>query len=202
MAVACPCGGHLTAILKAERSGGPGMAKRHGKRRRRFGRYIRGSIDETTSFLNLNTRVLTTAIFDSVVNERTFVSSVVSTYALSEFTLVQGSGPIVVGIAHSDYSITELTEWLTQTGGWNETDLVAQEIGKRKIKLVGTFESPALVTEVVRLNDGKQIRTKCGWILNQGQSLQLWVFNSGDTSVGSGSTPVVRMQGHANLWPR
>jgi len=177
------------------------MAKHKGSGKRRFQKYLRGAIEENLSIGALNTRVAVKLNFGSVVNERTYVSSVKGTWTMSEFTKGAGRGPIEVGLAHSDYTATEILEYLTQSGSWNETDLVSQEIAKRKIRRVGVFEAPDAANEDAVLNDGKAIHTKCGWIMNQGQTLALWGFNSGSVALAT-TTPRIRILGHANLWPK
>lgn len=168
---------------------------------RNMGKYIRGTIDESTSFAALASKTVISAAFDQVVVDRMLCSSVKAIYSLRDFTPAVNSGPILVGIAHSDYSAAEIEEFLETSDSWDEGNKVEQEIANRLIRRVGTFQSPALATESVSLNDGKPIRTKLNWILNQGQTLQLWVYNLGSAAVAT-TTPVVDLAGQANLWAR
>ena len=174
---------------------------RNKPKRRKFTRYIRGNVDEELDMAGLASKDVVGAIFDEVVNERTFISSIKATWSLANFTPVINSGPIVVGVAHSDYTDAEIEEWLEQTGQWDEGNLVSQEVSKRKIRQVGVFETPDDSSDIVTLADGRQITTKCKWILLQGQSLRLWAFNSGTAAVQT-TAPDVHVTGHANLWPR
>ncbi len=135
------------------------------------------------------------------VNERTFVSSVVATYAISDWTPLAGVGPIIVGVAHGDYSSAEIEQWIENSGSWNEGDKVNQEIAKRQIRQIGVLKTPALVTLDSNLNDGKPMKTKLNWILNQGQTLDYWVYNSGDVAFAT-TDPDLTIVGHANLWPQ
>ena len=175
------------------------MARKRGTGR--FRRYLRGNVDERISFGGLGALGLNKQNFDSVVNERTYVSSIRATWTLDGYTPTQNAGPIVCGVCHSDYSAAEVLAWFTATGSWNETDLIAKEVANRKIRIVGTFPTPDAATDAVVLNDGKAILTKLGWILSQGQTLAQWVYNSGSQSVAI-TTPDVRATGHANLWPK
>lgn len=166
-----------------------------------MGKYIRGAVDEE---LNLGTLAGTTLVgdtFDSTVNERTLVSSIVARWSISTITPVAGNGPYLVGVAHGDYTDAEIEEYLEQTGSWNEVDLVAQEVGGRKVRRIGIFETPQAVEDTVVLNDGKPIKTKLNWIIAQGGTLKLWAYNMGGSAAAT-TTPVVRAQGHANLWPK
>ncbi len=173
------------------------------KRRRRMGKYIRGTVDETTALTTIGANAAIKGDFDEVVIERTLISSVVAAYSLSEFTAGAGIGPIVVGIAHSDYSAAEIEEWIETTSSWSEADKVQQEISNRLIRRIGVFEVLLGDTSGLAkvLNDGKLIKTKLNWILNTGQTISLWGYNQGGTAAAT-TVPLLKAQGHANLWPR
>ncbi len=168
---------------------------------RKMGRYIKGDVEENLDLGTLAAATLVSALFDSVVDDRTLVSSIVATWSMTNFTPIAEVGPIVVGVAHSDYSDAEIEAWLEATGSWNEGDKVAQEVTKRLIRKIGVFaeSESALIGET--LNEGKAIRTRLNWMLAEGQTLRLWAYNSGSAAVAT-TDPNVRLSGHANLWPR
>ncbi len=151
----------------------------------------------------LASRTLVSVAFDESVNERTFVSSLKAIWSLDDMTDAPDVGPILVGVAHGDYSATEIEEFIENTGSWDEGDLVNQEIGQRKIRVVGTFGTPggASVSGVKVLNEGRPITTKLGWILLQAQTLDLWAYNLGSSPIAT-TIPNLNVQGHVNLWPR
>ncbi len=164
------------------------MAKRRPK-----GRYVKGAIEHEMAIGALASKDVIAALLTEVVTERTRINSVRATYTMRESTVQEG--PIVVGIAHSDYNSAEIEEWIENTGSWGEGDLVAQEIGKRKIKQVGVFDLSGVVNE---LNDGLPIYTRCGWILTTGQTIRTWAYNQDESSpITTGSD--LMMLGHANL---
>ncbi len=176
-----------------------GAAKRKG--RRKYRRYIRGNVDELLSLGTLAARTLLSGAFDESVNERTFVSSLVGIWSMDDFTIGAGIGPIMVGVNHSDYSAAEVEEFIENTGSWNEGDMVAQEVGRRKIKIVGTFRVPTSDgTSVNTLNEGKPIHTKLKWVLLQSQSIEMWAYNLGTAALAT-TDPNVHLEGHVNLWP-
>ncbi len=179
------------------------MAKKR-PRRRSMGRYLRGNVNEELALSTLAGRTLVATTFDSTVNERTFVSSIVARWAMNNFTAALLDGPIMVGVAHGDYTDAEIEEWIETTGSWNEGDLVAtREVGRRLVKQIGVFATnPADTgTGSTVLNDGKAIKSKLGWILNQGVTLKIWAYNLGTSALAT-TSPVVKAEGHVNLFPK
>ncbi len=170
------------------------------KKRRKFRRYIRGNVDENLALGTLGPAALAVVDFDETVNERTFVSSADISWSLSNYTPSEGDGPIVVGLAHGDYTSAEILEFIQNTGSWNEGLLVEQEIGRRKIKIVGQFDIPGAASLGAVLNDGKPIKTRLKWILNQGETLQYWGYNQGTSALAT-TDPDVRISGAVHLWP-
>ncbi len=171
------------------------------KHPKKFRKYLRGNVDEELTIAALGSRALTAVAFDETVDERTFVSSLVASYSMDEFTLGANIGPIMVGIAHGDYTAAEIEAFIENTGSWSEGDLVSQEVAKRKIKIVGIFDDDSVSLGAVTLNEGKPIKTKLNWVLTQGQTIDLWAYNLGAAAVAT-TTPSVHCEGHANLWPQ
>ncbi len=165
-----------------------------------MGRYIRGNIAENLALGTLGANVLISGVTDTV-NERTLISSVVATYSLAGLTPGENIGPVLVGLAHSDYTDAEIEAWVENQTGWDEGDLASREIANRKIRRIGLFDEPATANLSVALNEGRTIKTKLNWIVNQGQGLSLWAYNTGTAAIAT-TDPNVHMQGHANLWPR
>ncbi len=175
------------------------LLAKHGRRRR----YLRGAIDHK---LNLGSTlapqtVIGSAIADVLVEEA-WLSSVKATWSMDLFTTASNRGPIVVGVAHSDYTDTEIEEWIENLNSWETKDKIGQEIARRKIRMVGTFFNPPdAAGAVALLSEGRMVRTKCGWMLGTGQTLKIWGYNSGSGALAT-TDPAVRVQGHANLWPK
>ncbi len=188
-------------IFRAEPYNYSEMARK--PRRRRMGRYIRGAINHK---LNLGTLAAATVIGSNlaeVVNERTLVSSIVTSVSVNDWTEGLNIGPIRVGVAHSDYSDAEIEAWIEATDSWDEGDKVAQEVAGRKIRDIGTMVSSFSGGSGSEsyLQDGKPIKSKLNWILLQGQTIKFWAFNMGSAAFAT-TDPDVNFQGHANLWPR
>ncbi len=178
------------------------MAKARPKRRRRMGRYIRGNLLVTIAGGTLaGATAITVQTTDQVV-ERTLVSSIVARYSLSGYTGGDNIGPVEVGVAHGDYTLLEIEQYLESSLSWDEGDKITRERMKRQVRRIGVFEVAAgSAGEASVLNDGKPIKTRLNWILNAAQGLQFWIYNQG-TAAFATTDPDVRVSGHANLWPR
>jgi len=135
-----------------------------------------------------------------VLLERCWISSVRCSWALGNFTPGVGMGPILVGVCHSDYQNNEIEEFIENVQSWNRGDQIAQEKNRRKVRLVGIFRNPDAVDDSAWLNDGKLITTKCGWILLNGQTVKVWMYNTGTQTLTT--APLLVVRGHANLWPQ
>ena len=178
------------------------MAKAKPRRRRSMGRYLRGSVDQRLSLGTLAANTLISQISADLVTERTRVTSAVLNWSLDQWTAATDDGPILVGIAHSDYSDAEIEEYLESTGSWSEGDLVqSKEIAKRLVRRIGLFEGRDTAIEHDVLNDGKPIKTRLNWILNAGQGLRWWAYNAGTSALAT-TDPNVHILGHVNLFPQ
>ncbi len=170
-------------------------------KQKRFKRYIRGKIQERLDLGTLAANTLVSVDMSGVVEERTLVSSISATWSLHDFTPTAGDGPIVVGVAHSDYTDAEIEAFLEDSGSWTEGNKVEQEINRRKVRIIGTIRAPGSSSRYESLQDGKMIKTKLNWILTTGQTLSVWAYNAGDSAIAT-TDPDVSVTGHANLWPR
>ncbi len=168
-----------------------------------MGRYIRGGIDEILSLTTLGAKVVVSDIFDEVVNGRTRISSLEAIWSMTAYTPGTGDGPILVGLAHPDYTSAEIEEFLELTDSWDEGNLIEREVADRRIRRIGVFRSGRTGTEtdIVVLNDGKAIKTKLNWMLQQGTTMRWWAYNMGSSALAT-TVPLVHLEGHANLWPQ
>ncbi len=165
-----------------------------------MGKYIRGTISEDLDLGTLAAKTLVSDTWDEAVLERTLISSIVSTWNLDG--LVAGQGPIIFGVAHSDYTDAEIEVVIEAVGSWDEGNKVAQEQAKRLVRRIGQFVgTQGTGTDDVQFNDGKPVKTKLNWILNTGDTLKMWAYNTSSAALTT-SAPSMRADGHANLWPR
>ncbi len=179
------------------------MARKPSKPRRQFARtfYIKGQVDETLTLGTLAAKTLISVTFDEVTSEQMRCSSVQAIWSLGTYTPTLNAGPILIGIAHSDYTDAEIEAVIESTGSWDRGDKISQEIGKRLVRRIGVFDTPDDANDEVVLNDGKPIKTKLNWHLNTGKTLRLWAYNQGTAALAT-TNPAVRAQGHANLWQK
>ncbi len=173
-----------------------GLAK--ARRRRKYRRYLKGAIEEDFALSTLAANTLLSDVVGDVVTEKAWLSSVRAVWSLKNKTI--GQGPILVGVAHSDYTDAEIEQWVEQLTSWDQGDQISQEIAKRKIRRIGTFGEAGDSLSVDVLNEGRPITTKCGWMLITGQTVRLWAYNSGNAALST-TSPTVTVSGHANLWP-
>ncbi len=178
------------------------LAKHTPRKRRKFRRYVKGSVDESLQLGTLGARTLITDTWDETVIERTLITSIDVTWSLGQFTPAVGDGPIIVGVAHSDYTDAEIEEVIENSGSWNEGAKIEQERSKRQIRIVGSFfTGPDSALAIVTLNDGKPIHTKLNWILVTGQTLKMFAYNAGSSPLAT-TDPRMTAQGFAHLWPQ
>ncbi len=107
--------------------------------------------------------------------------TVKGTWALRDKTVNQG--PITVGFAHSDYSVTEIKQALEATLGIDIGDKVAQEQANRLVRQVGVFSGQTL-EEV--LNDGMPIKTRLNWAIGIGDEIAIFVYNRAGVAITAG----------------
>ncbi len=169
--------------------------------KRKFRRYLKGKVNMSFNLTALAAKDAVSQAIADTVSERTWVSSIKAVFSLSEFTPGNDIGPVLIGVAHSDYTAAEIEQWIENSGSWTEGNKVEQEIARRYIRQIGVFETPDDAADSVSLNDGRMLRVKCGWILNSGQTCSIWAYNQGSSAIAT-TVPQLNIDGHCNLWPR
>ena len=173
------------------------MARKKGAKRRR---YLAAVLNGELSTGTLAAKSLSSTDFPDTVVESAWCTSIDAIWSMLGWTVGTAEGPLMVGIAHSDYANSEIEEFIENVNSWNEGDLVSQEISKRKIRIVGTFTTPNGPSEGVVLNDGKTIHTKVNWMIPSGMTMAVWAYNLGDNSLTTAAQ--VDARGRAHLWPQ
>ncbi len=105
--------------------------------------------------------------------------------------LAAGEGPLLVGVAHEDYSNAEIEEYLENAAQWDIGDKIAQEQSRRLIRVVGVL---ALNDSTFALNNGNPIDTPLRFKCQEDQSLKIWVMNKGSDPLSTGA--IVHVNGN------
>ncbi len=175
-----------------------GLAKHRGRKRRSMSNYLKGNVDENLDLGTLNSKALVADTFDENGEETLLISSLVATWTLDN--LVAGQGPILFGIAHSDYSDGEIEAVIENAASWQAGSKVEQEVAKRLVRVIGTFVGKqGTGTNDVSFNEGRPVKTKLNWRLDTGDTLKMWAYNISGAALST-TAPVMRANGHANLW--
>ncbi len=95
-----------------------------------------------------------------------------------------GEGPIVVGVAHGDYSVAEIKEAIESGSSINIGDKVAIEKGNRLVREIGVFSG--LATEET-LNDGRPIKTRLNWAIPIGINVNCFAYNDSGAQLNTGT---------------
>ncbi len=165
----------------------PGALAKHPKRQRRYNlRMVRVSAELALGTLATDT-ALTVQLGAVAVNSYRFMS-IKATWTLSSFTA--GEGPITVGYAHSDYSVTEIKECLEASNSIDPGLKIEQEQANRLVRIVGTLKGEANTS----LNDGRPIKTKLNWLISPGDRVNLFAFNE-DTAANLTTGSLLNCQG-------
>ncbi len=165
------------------------MAK-HQKRRRRRSPVKALKIDHQLGVgAPINGAVSSTVLANTVV-DKLWLMSMTNQIALRDNT--PGEGPLYLGVCHSDYSDAEIFEWFMSQGSWDEGDLVAVEQSKRKCRIIGMF--PGLLADEL-IEDGAASKTKLGWTVADGDTLNFFTINEGGATRTTGG--IVEIKGFA-----
>lgn len=157
------------------------MVKKPYRRRRRFNlRRVR-----ITPELNLSTLASDTALTNAIQGGTSTapmrIKSIIATWSVTGMTA--GNGPITVGYAHPDYSVTEIKECLEAAAAIDLGDKVAQERANRLVRIIGVIDD-----EEERLNDGLPVKTKLNWLLPAGDTPNMFVFNESTSPLDTGAS--------------
>ncbi len=165
------------------------MAKHKGGSRRKGYRYL--PVDNILTVGNLTTKDVIANDFDANVDRDTFMVSADLAWGIEGATA--GEGPMVVGLAHNDYTAAEIEEAIEASASWDQGDRVANERRRRLVRIAGTF--PLTVADEV-LNDGRVLKTRLGFRVEIGQTLKVWAYNPTTGTIATGI--VVNITGGIN----
>ncbi len=152
--------------------------KRSGKRRYSL-RRVRVTPELPLLTLASDTVIKTVTVGSSDIAYR--LISAVLTWTIKSLT--GGDGPITVGFAHSDYTITEIKECLESTQSINQGNKISNEQANRLVRVVGTFST----TGGSQLNHGEPIKTRLNWLISIGDEVEVFAYNEGTGALSTGA---------------
>ncbi len=151
------------------------------KRRRGGGKFIALPVEQTNALSTLGDKIVKAASLTG------FDSTKFRCVAVDLYWALQGAtpteGPLEVGIANGDLSVTEIGEML-DANPTSQSDIVALEQIKRPVRRSGQFPVQA-ANEVIA--DGRKVRTKLHTILDTGIELVFWVRNNSGGALTTGA---------------
>ncbi len=165
-----------------------GLAKGKGRRRRFNLRRVRLTPEKALATLASDTALSVAMVGSGIGSYR--VVSIKGTWTIQGLT--EGEGPITVGFAHSDYSVTEIKECLEASAAIDPGDKIAREQANRLVRVVGTFAGDPSSA----LNDGKPISTRLNWLMVPGDAPNMFIYNEFTGSLTTGAS--VNFAG--NMW--
>ncbi len=154
------------------------MAK-HGKGRRRYSlRRVRTTGGITLGTL-ANVTVVTSAILGAADGAYRLMS-LSQSWALKNLTV--GEGPVTVGYAHGDYTVTEIKEAIEAGASISIGNKIANEQANRLVRIIGSFSGEA--EEV--LNDGKPMKIRLNWAIPIGTTVNIFAYNDSGAALTTG----------------
>ncbi len=158
------------------------MAKKRGRRRRYSRNFVAIPFSQTVTLTTLaDETVLSTPVIGAGLGEDLYIMSVEALWAIRGVTPTEG--PISVGWAHSDLSVTEVNEALVAEVT-DPDDIIAAERAKRPVRRSGIF--PIILANEA-LNDGRLLKTKLKFTIGNDFNLNFWVKNLSGAALTTGA---------------
>jgi len=115
------------------------------------------------------------------LGEDLYLISLDAAWSIRDHTVAEG--PLQVGVAHGDLSVTEIAEAINAEMT-DPDDIIQKERSRRPVRKAGAFAG--LSSEEV-LENGAMVRTKCKFSIGDGHNLSLWVINSSGATLTTGT---------------
>ncbi len=96
-----------------------------------------------------------------------------------------------IGVAHGDYSATEIEECIEAAASIDIGDKVVQEAANRLVRTIGFANGPAIADGSLTVNEGRPVKTKLNWKVGIGDTFDAWIRNGSDTVYTTGATLAV-----------
>ncbi len=159
-----------------------GMAK-HGRRGKRWTANMKKvQLDSSIALLTTAANALVAGDMIASGTESFRLLSIKGIWSLRGLT--SGEGPLIFGVAHSDYSAAEIEECLETSAGLTRGDKISAEQSNRLVRRIGMFDGNAVDDEI---NDGKPLHTRLNWHITEGLTLRMWCWNKSGGTLTTGA---------------
>ncbi len=156
------------------------------KRRSRKGGLKVARFDAQVALSTLGAATIILGDMLGTINNEHYAISMDAYVSVQDHTAAEG--PLDVGVAHGDYTTTEVGEWFNSTNLIGGTDQVQKEHNRRKCRDIGRLSG--LSTQEI-LFDGGAKRVRLGFMVEDGATMNIFVFNRDDDALTTGTTVLV-----------
>lgn len=154
--------------------------KRRSYRRKRSRNFVAIPFNTSVSIASLaDDTVVKGNLLGSNFGEDFYVLSVDATWVRKA---TSGEGPIQVGLAHGDLTVSEIKENL-QAELTDPDDIIAKEHARRPVRTAGGFSG---LDANEKLNNGNPIRSKCKFSVGNDHNLAAWAYNVSGAGLAAG----------------
>lgn len=161
------------------------QSKTMAKRRRKYDRnFVAIPINVAQSLGTLGDDVvIKIGMQGANLTEDLFIYSIEGTHTIRDATA--GEGPLLVGFAHDDYSVSEIAE-ATDVGSTmlGPSDKIESERARRLVRKIGTFRGREAEET---LNEGSPIKTRVKWTQQDGGDPSLFIQNRSNAALAGGT---------------
>ncbi len=155
------------------------MANRKPYRKRRKMNLRKVKVTPELALLTLASDTALTVGMTGTSPNRYRCVSIISSWSLKNMAITDG--PITVGYAHSDYSVSQIKEWMESTASLDQGDKRLQEFANRLCRTVGTLQGTT-----GELNHGEPIKTRLNWLIGIGDLVNMFAFNESTIALTTG----------------
>ncbi len=160
--------------------------------------YRKVQIDEQLGLTTLATKLALVAVIVAGATDKIRISSVKLNCVWDDMTGTGGTanedGPLLIGVAHGDYTVTEVKEFIEASSSVDFDDKIAAERSRRLIRVIGTLSAMQISDPA----NGGLRKIKLNWVLGEASTLNIFAFNTGGSALTTGSQ--LSVSGHANVW--
>ena len=169
---------------------------RHGRRgRRRPFNLRRVRVATTLAVGALAASSLTSGTMHTVVVDPLRVISTDLSFSIADLGATIDDGQ-EIGLAHSDYSSTEIEEALEAGGSIDRGNKLAAEKANRLVRSLGQLTETASAGAGLDWNGGQPKKIKLNWHLGTGDSIVMWIRNGSGVVYTTGALLTVI----GNMW--